>query len=274
MRSCFRCLASALLLASLPSVGQSSPSEKSRSSDKPLLTTSTQQELGVNTTGIELLSKAVELDSGLYLGKVLAAIRDKWYPKLPELQNSTEWKPGTTVIELEIEKKVGSLKKMRTIASAGQTALDQAAADAIASSAPFGPVPNVYTDKALKLRMHFGYHQPTNAAAPICDDRNHPERQNVLHETGKGISPPKATYQPDPEYSEEARKSKYQGYVILAGTVDTHGELTDLCVAQALGAGLDEKAIWALRTWRFEPATRAGEYVAFRVTVEVDFHLY
>jgi TonB family protein len=82
------------------------------------------------------------------------------------------------------------------------------------------------------------------------------------------------TYQPDPEYSEEARKAKYQGDVTLAGTVDPHGELTDLCVVQALGAGLDEKAIGEARRWRFEPATLEGKPVAFRISVEVTFRMY
>jgi len=62
--------------------------------------------------------------------------------------------------------------------------------------------------------------------------------------------------------------------VQIAGTVDPQGAFTDLCVSQAAGEGLDEKAMEAVSTWKFEPATLRGEPVAVRVNVEVSFRLY
>ena len=62
--------------------------------------------------------------------------------------------------------------------------------------------------------------------------------------------------------------------VEIAGTVDPHGYFTDLCVVQAAGAGLDEMAIEAVKTWKFEPATLQGEPVAMRLKVDVSFRLY
>src|SRR6266576_4025893 len=71
---------------------------------------------------------------------------------------------------------------------------------------------------------------------------------------GGGVSPPKAIYQPDPEYSEEARKAKYQGVVVLAMVIGPDGRPRDIRVQRSLGLGLDEKAMEAVRSWRFEPA--------------------
>lgn len=91
---------------------------------------------------------------------------------------------------------------------------------------------------------------------------------------GGGVSAPKPTYAPDPEYSEEARKAKYQGVVVLYVIVDPTGKARDIRVARSLGLGLDEKAIEAVRSWRFEPARKDGQPVPVAVNIEVNFSLY
>jgi periplasmic protein TonB len=91
---------------------------------------------------------------------------------------------------------------------------------------------------------------------------------------GGGVLPPKAVYSPDPEYSEEARKAKYQGTVVLSLVVGADGMPRDIKVARSLGLGLDEKAIEAVKTWKFEPGTKDGKPVATYASVEVQFRLY
>ena len=91
---------------------------------------------------------------------------------------------------------------------------------------------------------------------------------------GSGASPPRAIYSPEPEFSEEARKAKYQGVCTLGVVVDAQGRPTNIRVLNSLGMGLDEKAISAVKTWRFEPAMKDGHPVRFEIAVEVDFHLY
>jgi TonB family protein len=66
----------------------------------------------------------------------------------------------------------------------------------------------------------------------------------------------------------------HMSMVRTAGTVDPQGAFTDLCVAEAGGAGLDEKAVEAVTTSKFEPATLQGEPVPVRILVEVNFRLY
>lgn len=91
---------------------------------------------------------------------------------------------------------------------------------------------------------------------------------------GGGVSAPKAVYSPDPEYSEEARKAKYQGTCVLWLVVGPDGRPRDIRVSRTLGLGLDEKAIEAVKTWRFEPAMKDGRPVAVQINVEVSFRLY
>ena len=95
-----------------------------------------------------------------------------------------------------------------------------------------------------------------------------------VYKVGGGVSAPRAIYQPDPEYSEEARKAKYQGTVVLWMIVDRDGRPRDIKVARSVGMGLDEKAIEAVRTWKFDPARKNGQPVAVQINVEVSFRLY
>lgn len=94
------------------------------------------------------------------------------------------------------------------------------------------------------------------------------------YRVGGGVSAPRALYSPDPEYSEEARKAKWQGTVVLWVVIGPDGRPRDVRVQRSLGMGLDEKAIEAVRTWKFEPAKKDGQPVAVQVNVEVNFRLY
>jgi periplasmic protein TonB len=91
---------------------------------------------------------------------------------------------------------------------------------------------------------------------------------------GNGVSIPRAIYSPEPEFSEEARRSKYQGEVTLLATIGADGRTRDLVVVRSLGMGLDEKAIEAVRTWRFEPGMKDGRPVAVQMNIIVNFHLF
>jgi periplasmic protein TonB len=85
---------------------------------------------------------------------------------------------------------------------------------------------------------------------------------------------PRVIYSPDPEFSEEARKAKFQGTVVLWLIVGPDGRTREIRVYRSLGMGLDEKAIEAIREWRFEPGRKDGIPVAVQVNVEVSFRLY
>jgi TonB family protein len=95
----------------------------------------------------------------------------------------------------------------------------------------------------------------------------------IFH-VGGGVSAPRAIYSPDPEYSEEARKVKHQGTVVLGLVVAPDGRPRDIRVISSLGMGLDEKAIEAVSHWKFDPAMKDGKPVSVAISVEVEFRLY
>lgn len=90
---------------------------------------------------------------------------------------------------------------------------------------------------------------------------------------GGGVSPPRLTYKVEPEYSEEARKAKYQGTVVLAIEVWQDGKAHNIRVIRSLGLGLDKQAIDAVQQWRFVPGKKDNVPVRVRANVEVNFRL-
>jgi protein TonB len=89
-----------------------------------------------------------------------------------------------------------------------------------------------------------------------------------------GVSAPVAKFTPEPDFSEEARKAKYQGTVVLAAVIGPDGRPRNIRVLHSLGMGLDEKAIERVKTWLFEPGKRNGTPVAVAMNLEVDFRLF
>jgi len=95
-----------------------------------------------------------------------------------------------------------------------------------------------------------------------------------VYAPGSGVTMPKAIYAPEPEFSEEARKLKHQGDVVLLATIGADGLAHNLKVVRSLGMGLDEKALEKVPTWRFEPARKDGHPVAVQINIIVNFRLY
>jgi len=91
----------------------------------------------------------------------------------------------------------------------------------------------------------------------------------------KGISPPRQTFAPEPQFSSVAREASVEGTVTLGLVVDDQGNPRNVEILYPLGAGLDEEAVRAISTWKFKPAERDGRKpVAVQIAVEVDFHLH
>ena len=95
-----------------------------------------------------------------------------------------------------------------------------------------------------------------------------------LFHIGNGVSPPRPIFTPEPEFSEEARKAKYQGVVVMEIIVGADGRVRDPKGVRSLGMGLDEKAREKVLTWKFDPAKREGRPVAVQMAIEVAFNLY
>ena len=89
-----------------------------------------------------------------------------------------------------------------------------------------------------------------------------------------GTRPPAVLSAPNPTYTEEARQNKVSGDVVIALTVDEHGLPQDVRVKRGLGSGLDEKAVEAVRQYKFKPATRDGVPVATHLFINVNFKIF
>jgi TonB family protein len=95
-----------------------------------------------------------------------------------------------------------------------------------------------------------------------------------VFKVGGGVAAPVPIFKPEPEFTEEARRAKHQGTVMLALIVGADGLTRDIRVVHRLGMGLDEKAIESARQWKFQPATKDGRPVAVAINIEVDFTLH
>ena len=91
---------------------------------------------------------------------------------------------------------------------------------------------------------------------------------------GGGVSAPVLIYSVEPEFSEEARKAKVAGNVLVNLWVDTNGNPSHVHVIRGVGMGLDEKALEAVRQYKFKPAMENGKPVLVELNVEVNFQIF
>ncbi len=131
------------------------------------------------------------------------------------------------------------------------------------------PVPRIVVPPGHGAGGGFGVGQGgvgggTRPATPSADN---------VYRIGGGVSQPSLLFKAEPEYSEEARKAKWQGSVTLSVVVSEFGETQNIKIVRALGLGLDQQAIEAVQKWVFKPGRKDGQPVAVYATIEVTFHL-
>jgi TonB family protein len=95
-----------------------------------------------------------------------------------------------------------------------------------------------------------------------------------LMSVGGGVAAPQVIHSVEPEFTQEARQANLQGSVSIKLIVDSQGNPQDIRVTRHLGMGLDEKAIEAVRQYKFKPSMFEGHPVAVQIVVDVDFHLH
>jgi periplasmic protein TonB len=88
---------------------------------------------------------------------------------------------------------------------------------------------------------------------------------------GGGVSAPVLVYSISPESTEEARIEKRSGNVLVNLWVDTNGNPSHVHTIRGVGLGLDEKAVEAVKQYKFKPALKNGEPVLVEINVEVNF---
>ncbi|HUB81028.1 MAG TPA: energy transducer TonB [Bryobacteraceae bacterium] len=129
----------------------------------------------------------------------------------------------------------------------------------------------------MRFRLNVaGTHMTGEAAAGNRAGRIQLEKMpppSVSFNLGFGVSAPALLTQVQPEYTEEARKAKLQGTVVLYARIDPKGRAADIKVIRSLGMGLDEKAMDAVQRWKFKPGFKGGQAVAVEAAIEVNFRL-
>jgi TonB family protein len=98
---------------------------------------------------------------------------------------------------------------------------------------------------------------------------------NGPYVSGKGVKDPVILIQPLPAYTEEARKARCEGVVLIQAIIRKDGTVDSFKILRGLGYGLDESAIQTIATkWRFRPGTLNGTPVDVYANIEVSFKLY
>jgi TonB family protein len=103
---------------------------------------------------------------------------------------------------------------------------------------------------------------------------DHPGIGGIERPGVNGVTQPIPIVTPEAEFSDEARRAKYQGVCMVSVIVDAQGNPQNLRIVRRLGMGLDEKALQAVQGYRFKPARRNGRPVPVMITVAVNFRLF
>jgi TonB family protein len=98
-------------------------------------------------------------------------------------------------------------------------------------------------------------------------------REETVYRVGDGVTAPKLISKAEPEYTEEARRAKIEGMVVLHVAIQPDGRAHNVRVTRSLDAGLDQKAMEAIEKWTFQPGQKDGKPVAVAATIEVNFRL-
>lgn len=117
-----------------------------------------------------------------------------------------------------------------------------------------------------------GYAQlPTPSNAAPATQAGAASADGPDRKVGGGVSAPVLLHSPAPELSDEARRMKKGGTVLVYLEIDTSGNPVNVRVLRGCGYGLDEEAVKAVRHYRFKPAKKDGVPVQVRMNVEVNF---
>jgi len=126
--------------------------------------------------------------------------------------------------------------------------------------------------------------QETGAVPPPASARPNPDASGKYH-LGDGVTPPKLVSAVDPEFTAEARRKRLQGVVVVSVTVDTSGNPQDVRVARSMAedvskkdkqtaVGLDEKAVEAVKQYKFQAGQFQGKPVPVEIEVRVNFRIF
>jgi TonB family protein len=125
-----------------------------------------------------------------------------------------------------------------------------------------------------KAQLRIAEALPDGSKLPAIEAERVDTAQAQDEKPNPGFTPPHVISSVDPQYTPQARAAKLSGKCLVALTIDTQGNPTNVHVEKPIGMGLDENAINAVKQYRFSPAMQDGVPIAKRVHIEVDFRVY
>jgi TonB family protein len=196
--------------------------------------------------------------SGTLDGTTAPIIKERVSPEYSEEARRARHQ-GTVLLDVEVDTN-GQPANIRVIRSLGM-GLDEKAIEAVKKwkfvPATKGGVPvKVSAQIEVEFRLQ-------------ADGEPRPG----VNKIGNGVTAPVLIYKTEPEYSEEGRAAKFQGVVLLYAQINPLGQAVNLRVLRSLGLGLDEKAMEAVKMWKFKPGMKDGNPVTVEVQIEVAFRL-
>jgi TonB family protein len=125
-------------------------------------------------------------------------------------------------------------------------------------------------DEANTMRVQAAGIRKTQAELELASSE--PPTPDV-YRVGGGVTAPMLVSKAEPAYTQQARIAKYQGTALLSVEIGEDGVARNIKVARGLGFGLDQKAVEAVKQWRFKPGVKGGEPVKVAAQIEINFAL-
>ena len=195
---------------------------------------------------------------------------------------------GAVILHAIISKQ-GAIEKLEVISGNGM--LVNSARDAV-SQWTYKPYllngQPVEVETSITVNYTFG--DSTNVVGPVPPAD---EASNGVRQVGGGVTGPVVIYQPEPEFTKEAKKAKVQGVVTVSLVVDEHGQPQNVHIVRGMGIGPDgrpdpklkkaarkaadgmnQSAVDAVKQYKFKPAMENGRPVAVYLNVEVNFEIF
>jgi len=198
-----------------------------------------------------------------YLALMVERIRSNWRPQAGA--------DGAGLVVFTIRRD-GSIVNVRMERSSGNRIVDGEAVRAVRQTTQLPDLPGVFSKPTLTVHLNFQATAPVKPPALIADGA---VSQVSAAGQDKGLTLPRPIREVKPEYTALAKEMRIQGTVLMKVVVLVSGDVGDIEVIRSLDTqyGLDDRAIEAVRQWKFEPGRRDGKVVPVQVTIEMSFTL-
>jgi TonB family protein len=206
---------------------------------------------------------ALKVGSGVMQGALIYQTT----PVYPEIAKAAHVQ-GAVVLHALISK-TGTVESLQAIS--GPTMLQGSAMDAVRQ---WTYSPYLLNGQPMEVETTITVNYTFGEAAETQDQATPAEDGGVVPKRiGGGVSAPMLIGRVDPEYSEQARAAKFNGIVVVNLWVDQNGNPAHVHVLRGVGMGLDEKAVEAVKQYKFKPAMEDGKPVVVELNVEINFRI-